>query len=85
MRLGCNAIAVVWALANQPEDIAVGIGNDQLTAFFTERHLSIGQEVADELVTLHAKGTEYVARSNRTNGQRKANVCCIERNAIICL
>ena len=58
---GGDAIAMIGAMANEPEDIAVGGGDDKLAALFEKRGLAVGQEVAHKLMTLHSEGAKCVA------------------------
>ena len=66
--VGADTETVVGAEADEPEDGASGIGDDELTALFKEGKFQVGEEVADEAMTSHAEGTEGVALTDRTEG-----------------
>ena len=53
---------MIGTMTYEPEDIAVGGGDDKLAALFEERGLAVGQEVAHELMTLHSEGAKCIAR-----------------------
>ena len=60
--LGGDAVAVVGALANKPEDVAISSGHHQLTALFQKRQLAVGKKVTHKLMSFHSKGAKCIAR-----------------------
>ena len=60
---------IVGTEAYYPKDSAGGIVDYQLTALFKEGELLVGQEIADQLAALHAKGGETVAFLGESYGQ----------------
>ena len=60
---------IVGTEAYYPEDSAGGIVDYQLTALFKEGEFLVGQEIADQLTALHAKGGETVAFLGKPYGQ----------------
>ena len=68
---GGNAVTVVWAFADKPEDVAVAVGQDELAAFLTQGLLPVSQIVANKFRTVHTEGNEAVAWPTRSQKKRK--------------
>lgn len=64
--------------ADEPENGAGGISDDELTALLKKIQSLVGKEVADKFLSLHAKGLETVALLHGTDGQRKLDARGIE-------
>ena len=75
---------IVRTEAYYPEDPAGGIEDYQLTALFKEGELLVGQEIADQLTALHAKGGETVAFLGESYGQWKLQTVGIHGYHIGC-
>ena len=78
MGVGGDAEAVVSAEADEPEDGARGIGDDQLTAFLKDRELAVGEEITHQFMAFHAKRLEDVTRLYGTQSEREMNGVGIE-------
>ena len=66
--VGGDTETVVGAETDEPEDGAGGVGDDELMALFKERKFQIGEEVTDEAMARHAKGTEGITLADGTEG-----------------
>jgi hypothetical protein len=75
---------IVGTEAYYPEDSIGGIEDYQLTALFKEGELLVGQEIADQLTALHAKGGETVSFLGESYGQWKLQTVGIHGYHIGC-
>lgn len=60
----CHFIAVVHAEADEPDDVAQGIAEDELAALVDDGKVEVGEEITYQTGALHAEGTETVALTN---------------------
>lgn len=56
----CHLVVVVHAEADEPDDVALGIAEDELAALVDNGEVEVGEEVTHESGALHAYGTEAV-------------------------
>jgi hypothetical protein len=70
-RLIGDTETVVCTEADKPENGACSIGDHQLAALLKNGILTVGQEVADKPMALHAKGTKHIAFMDGAEGQRE--------------
>lgn len=60
--IGGDFEAVVSTMTDQPDDVTLSIGDDQLAALLEEADLTVGQIVAHQTAALHTIRMETVAR-----------------------
>ena len=77
------AVFVVDSLSYKPQDMTIGIGDDQLPTLVENRQFAVGQEVAYQFTTVHAEGRESIAPLHWTDVKRKPNICSIQCGTII--
>ena len=71
MSIAIDSKSIVRALAYQPEDRVVAVGNYQLTTLVEKGALAVGKVVADQTATRHTKRLETVALTNGAEDQRE--------------
>ena len=74
--------ALISAVANEPENVVVGIGDNHLPALLKKSELAVSEEVADEAGTAHAEGLETVALSDSAHGEWIVDFCSVEGDLV---
>ena len=73
-----HAVAVIDALANEPEDVVAGTEHP-LALLLYEGVFAVGEVVADQLTAFHAKGDKGIACLRETQSEGSGDLIGIEQ------